>query len=201
MGLRLAGRSNGVAQLHGAVSREMFQGLWPDVTGRRGADRRDHQRRARAHVGQRRHRPTCCPAASDGVWDGADEASWAGVAHVAARPRCGPPARTGRADAGRRSSARSLGEALLDPNALTIGFARRFATYKRATLLLSQPDRLRASAARRRPAGAVRVRRQGPPRRSAGQGHDPRHRDVRPRPRRRPPLRVRAGLRHGRRAA
>ena len=37
----------------------------------------------------------------------------------------------------------NLGEALLDPQALTIGFARRFATYKRATLLLSQPDRLR----------------------------------------------------------
>jgi starch phosphorylase len=33
---------------------------------------------------------------------------------------------------------------VLDPNALTIGFARRFATYKRATLLLGQPDRLRA---------------------------------------------------------
>jgi starch phosphorylase len=33
---------------------------------------------------------------------------------------------------------------VLDPRALTIGFARRFATYKRATLLLSQPERLRA---------------------------------------------------------
>jgi starch phosphorylase len=32
---------------------------------------------------------------------------------------------------------------VLDPKALTIGFARRFATYKRATLLLSQPDRLK----------------------------------------------------------
>jgi starch phosphorylase len=32
----------------------------------------------------------------------------------------------------------------LDPDVLTIGFARRFAPYKRATLLLSQPDRLRA---------------------------------------------------------
>ena len=31
MGLRLAARSNGVARLHGAVSREMFQGLWPDL--------------------------------------------------------------------------------------------------------------------------------------------------------------------------
>ena len=31
MGLRLAARSNGVAKLHGAVSREMFQGLWPEL--------------------------------------------------------------------------------------------------------------------------------------------------------------------------
>jgi starch phosphorylase len=35
-------------------------------------------------------------------------------------------------------------EALLDPHALTIGFARRFATYKRAFLIMSDPDRLRA---------------------------------------------------------
>src|SRR6185503_14214430 len=33
---------------------------------------------------------------------------------------------------------------VLDPRVLTIGFSRRFATYKRATLLLSQPDRLRS---------------------------------------------------------
>ena len=31
LGLRLAGRSNGVAALHGKTSREMFQGLWPPV--------------------------------------------------------------------------------------------------------------------------------------------------------------------------
>ncbi len=35
-------------------------------------------------------------------------------------------------------------DGLLDPQALTIGFARRFATYKRAVLLLSDPERLRA---------------------------------------------------------
>jgi starch phosphorylase len=39
-------------------------------------------------------------------------------------------------------SGRSFRE--LDPDALTIGFARRFATYKRATLLLSDPERLRS---------------------------------------------------------
>ena len=34
------------------------------------------------------------------------------------------------------------GEALFDPNALTLGFARRFATYKRPNLLLHDPERL-----------------------------------------------------------
>ena len=37
-----------------------------------------------------------------------------------------------------------LGGGVLNPDTLTIGFARRFATYKRATLLLSQPERLSA---------------------------------------------------------
>jgi starch phosphorylase len=37
-----------------------------------------------------------------------------------------------------------LGDDLLDPNALTIGFARRFATYKRTNLLLAHPERLLA---------------------------------------------------------
>src|SRR5262249_26432355 len=36
------------------------------------------------------------------------------------------------------------GADVLDPGVLTIGFARRFVPYKRATLLLSQPERLRA---------------------------------------------------------
>ena len=56
MGLRLAGRSNGVAQLHGAVSREMFNRPVARRAGRRGAHRRHHQRRARTHLGGRPHR-------------------------------------------------------------------------------------------------------------------------------------------------
>ncbi|HRE01234.1 MAG TPA: hypothetical protein PLV68_08020, partial [Ilumatobacteraceae bacterium] len=76
-----------------------------------------------------------------GVWDGADEATWAKAYHLdhdavwAARA------------AGRRrlvSYVESrMGDGILDPDALTIGFARRFATYKRATLLLSRPERLK----------------------------------------------------------
>jgi starch phosphorylase len=75
------------------------------------------------------------------VWDGADAASWTGVDHL-------DPASVWAARAKSRAELVSfvrsrLGDAVLDPKALTIGFARRFATYKRATLLLSQPDRLR----------------------------------------------------------
>ncbi|MFZ2441193.1 MAG: alpha-glucan family phosphorylase [Ilumatobacteraceae bacterium] len=140
MGLRLAGRANGVAQLHGEVSREMFAGLWPNVP------------QAEVPIGAITngvHAPTwvgdhIAPllAKSVGpVWDGADEASWSGVGKLdpaevwAARAK-------GRAELVTFVRAR-LGDALLDPKALTIGFARRFATYKRATLLLSQPERLR----------------------------------------------------------
>jgi starch phosphorylase len=130
MGLRLGGRSNGVAQLHGAVSRQMFAGLWPDITTgvhapRWVSDPIDHL--LRRSVG--------------GLWDGADAASWRAVESVPAE-EIWAARRAGRVELVEFVRSR-LGDALLDPDALTIGFARRFATYKRATLLLSQPDRLR----------------------------------------------------------
>ncbi len=82
MGLRMAGRSNGVARLHGAVSREMFRGMWPDV----GVDE--------VPIGAITNGVHAHTWVSDGVadllsssvgpvWDGADEASWAGVAKLA----------------------------------------------------------------------------------------------------------------------
>ena len=140
MGLRLAGRSNGVAQLHGAVSREMFRGMWPDVTVEEvpiGAITNG----VHAHTWVSDGVAELLANSVGPVWDGADSASWAGVAKLS--PTEVWATRTkGRADL--VSFVRSnFGEALLDPQALTIGFARRFATYKRATLLLSQPDRLR----------------------------------------------------------
>ena len=64
MGLRLAARSNGVARLHGAVSREMFNGHVARPRRRRGADRLDHQRRARSHVGVGHASTPCSPASS-----------------------------------------------------------------------------------------------------------------------------------------
>ncbi len=140
MGLRLAGRSNGVAQLHGAVSRQMFNDLWPDVPVDEvpiGAITNG----VHAHTWVGDHIAALMAKSVGPVWDGADHASWTGVDHL-------DPAEVWAARAKARAELVSfvrsrMGDALLDPKALTIGFARRFATYKRATLLLSQPDRLR----------------------------------------------------------
>ncbi|MGZ4791183.1 MAG: alpha-glucan family phosphorylase, partial [Ilumatobacteraceae bacterium] len=140
LGLRLSGRSNGVARLHGQVSREMFQGMWPDVTVEEvpiGAITNG----VHAHTWVSDGIADLLANSVGPVWDGADAASWAGVAKLSPGEIWETRAK-GRANlvAFVRSK---FGEALLDPQALTIGFARRFATYKRATLLLSQPDRLR----------------------------------------------------------
>ncbi|MEI8237905.1 MAG: alpha-glucan family phosphorylase [Actinomycetota bacterium] len=141
MGLRLGGRSNGVAQLHGQVSREMFAELWPDVPASEvpiGAITNG----VHAHTWVGDHIAPLLADSVGSVWDGADSASWAGANQLDASAVWSARSK-GRTEL--VSFVRSrLGEALLDPKALTIGFARRFATYKRATLLLSQPDRLRA---------------------------------------------------------
>ena len=140
MGLRLGGRSNGVAQLHGAVSREMFGALWPDLAV-------DDVPIGAITNGVHAHTWVSDPIDAilresvGPIWDGADEASWKGVAG-ASDDLIWAARRAGRGQLVDFVRSR-LGDALLDPDALTIGFARRFATYKRATLLLSQPDRLR----------------------------------------------------------
>ncbi len=141
MGLRLGGRSNGVAQLHGAVSRQMFGGLWPDIPVDEvpiGAITNG----VHAHTWVSDPIDALLRRSVGGVWDGADDAAWKGVHGLPAEP-IWAARREGRTQLVEFVRSR-LGDALLDPEALTIGFARRFATYKRATLLLSQPERLRS---------------------------------------------------------
>ena len=140
MGLRLAGRSNGVAQLHGAVSREMFAGMWPDVPIGE-VPIRAITNGVHAHTWVGDHIAPLLASSVGSVWDGADAASWAGV-HNLDHAEIWSARAKGRAELVAFVRDR-LGDNVLDPKALTIGFARRFATYKRATLLLSQPDRLR----------------------------------------------------------
>lgn len=157
MGMRLAERRNGVSALHGAVSREMFCDLWPGVPERETPV---------GHITNGVHgatwtSPEVADLFSDSVgadWQWAGEDQWGAVAavddaelwqakrtakvrmvnHVRERLRA-----SGHAQ-GRSPSELAWTDTTLDPDALTICFARRFATYKRAALLLSQPDRLRA---------------------------------------------------------
>jgi len=141
MGLRLAARSNGVAELHGAVSRQMFQPLWPhlpvDEVPIGSITNGVH---GRTWVSPRVDALLTRVVGED--WPGADAERWAMVRQV-------DPAEAwatmndGRDELVRLARSR-LGADVLDPRVLTIGFARRFATYKRATLLLSDEDRMRA---------------------------------------------------------
>ncbi len=155
MGLRLAARANGVAKLHGAVSRRMFAALWPDVP---------IEEVPITSITNGVHAPTWVAPEIDDLlsrhvlpdWEGASEADWARVAEVRddelwrakeqARGRLvafvRDHLRQTRLAQGMSVSDVTWTETVLDPAVLTVGFARRFATYKRANLLLSQPERL-----------------------------------------------------------
>lgn len=156
MGFRLAQRANGVSRLHGHVSREMFNGLWSSF---------DEAEVPIGSITNGVHAPTWVAreffalAQAEGADpDGDDTDSfWMAVDKVPA-DRVFQTKRTLRArlveDARRRlrASYRKRGLAAaelrwidhaLDPDVLTIGFARRAASYKRLTLMLRDPDRLK----------------------------------------------------------
>jgi glycogen phosphorylase len=132
--LRTSSHANGVSELHGAVSREMWQGLWPG---------RPVEEAPICSVTNGVHARTWIAEPLDlllgdeedmGTPDFArayqldDESLWR--AHRGAKD-----------ELLRFMGLRGL-RASFDPDALTIGFARRFATYKRADLLFSDPERL-----------------------------------------------------------
>jgi len=127
--LRTSTWANGVSELHGEVSREMWQAIWPE----RGVDD--------------------VPIGS--VTNGVHSRTWIGgelERLLGAEEDMGTPdfahayqlddesLWNAHAEAKRRLFERLPSS--FDPDALTIGFARRFATYKRADLILSDPERL-----------------------------------------------------------
>jgi len=157
MGLRLAASSNAVSKLHGVVSRQIFAPVWPGVPVEelpiRSVTNGVH---ARTWVSPEmrdlfdRHVLPEWPEAGPDRWaridDAGDDELWR--ARAQARERLVAFVRRRLRES---ALARGLSEPeaawcdeAFDPGALTIGFARRFAPYKRATLLLSQPDRLKA---------------------------------------------------------
>ncbi|NJD29927.1 MAG: glycosyltransferase family 1 protein [Chloroflexi bacterium] len=157
LALRFSGSANGVSRLHGAVSRRLFAGLfprWPEgevpidaVTN--GVHVATWVSDAMRDVWQLCYGEACWDQPDLEDWarlDGVtDEALWA--ARTRERGRLVEWAR-GRlvvhlAQRGAATERVAAARTVLDPDALTIGFARRFAEYKRPTLLLSQPERLR----------------------------------------------------------
>ncbi len=154
MGLRLAGHANGVSLLHGQVSRGMFAGLWP------GFDQDDIPITS---ITNGVHAPTwvaremlaLAQDASEGSdpddaqdWAGVDavpsELIWATRRVLRARLVADVRTRVRKSWLQRGASPAELGwvESVLDPDVLTIGFARRVPSYKRLTLMLSDPERL-----------------------------------------------------------
>jgi starch phosphorylase len=150
MGLRFGGIANGVSLLHGAVSREMFGSLWPGFEGREVPI---------GSITNGVHGPTWVDSrlaslaaervTTDDAWLGgaiSDTELWALKREMRATLVTEARARLRASGLQRAASAASLRwvETALDPDILTMGFARRVPTYKRLTLMLRDPDRLRS---------------------------------------------------------
>lgn len=159
LAIKLANTSNGVSRLHGSVSRKMWHEIWPGLPANEvpigSITNGVHtQSWLSPEIGQLYERYL-------GVqWEEkpTDFAIWKRVEHIPdaelwrtherGRERLVAFARSRlRAQLKRRGSPPSevdSAEEVLDPDALTIGFARRFATYKRGDLIFRNTDRLAA---------------------------------------------------------
>ncbi|MDQ1036049.1 starch phosphorylase [Streptomyces sp. V3I8] len=160
MGLRLGQRANGVSLLHGQVSREMFAGLWPgfdpaevpitSVTNGVHAPTwvaPEVLRLGARQIGAQRTEDALTVGGSD-RWDAVadipDQDIW--ELRRSLREQLVTEVRERLYASWRQRGAGSaeLGwiDGVLDPDVLTIGFARRVPSYKRLTLMLRDRDRL-----------------------------------------------------------
>jgi starch phosphorylase len=156
LAIRTADRYNGVSVLHGREARAMWKVLWPRIHADEvpidsvtngvhigtwvGPEMAELYAR---HLGPGWLEIEGDPAAWEGVDAIPDEELW--DARERSRARLIKQMRghliAMAEQKGRRARPGQL-DSILDPRALTVGFARRFATYKRATLLLRDPERL-----------------------------------------------------------
>ena len=156
LAIRGSGAVNGVSRLHGEVSRHLFEPLflhWPTDEVPVG------------HVTNGVHMPTWDSAAADDLWtDACGKERWLGTTDALEQDirrvsdarlwQFRTDARTALVEHARERLSKQLAASetspeaaevarhLFDPNTLTLGFARRFATYKRPNLLLHDPERL-----------------------------------------------------------
>jgi starch phosphorylase len=160
MGFRLAQRANGVSQLHGHVSRGMFSGLWsafdeaevPITSITNGVHAPTWVAREVFELATRLGADVETDTASwEGgeVWNVVDKIPadelWATKRVLRARLVDDARLRLRKSCLQRGAAASELGwvDQVLDPDVLTIGFARRAASYKRLTLMLHDPERLK----------------------------------------------------------
>ncbi len=156
LAIRGSGAVNGVSRLHGQVSRDLFEPLFPHWP---------QQEVPIGHVTNGVHMPTWDSAEADELWtEACGKERWLGTMETLGGDiRCISDirlwkfrtaartslvgyarARLSRQLAGSGASPEAVEGAkhLFDPNILTLGFARRFASYKRPNLLLHDPERL-----------------------------------------------------------
>ncbi len=149
--------SNGVSRLHGHVTRQMAQRMWsgfpldevPIGYVTNGVHTRSWTSLEMSNLLSRYLGPRWAETPANGVWQRIDripdEELWRvheirreRLIHYARRRLASQIKQWGGSDA-----AVTLAHSVLSPAALTIGFARRFATYKRATLLFRDAERLK----------------------------------------------------------
>jgi starch phosphorylase len=157
LAMRLASHTNGVSQLHGGVSRKMWSYVWPGVPQdevpieavTNGIHTRSWISHDMADLYDRYLGPRWRDRPADlTVWRRVDrvpdEELWR--THERRRERLVAFARRRLRAQLKRRGARPAeieqASEVLNPSALTIGFARRFATYKRAALILRDVERL-----------------------------------------------------------
>ena len=157
LALRLSSYSNGVSKLHGKVTRQMWKIFWPDVPEdeipighvTNGVHFKSwisaemnmlYDRylgpRWQEEPGKKEIWEKARSISGEELWRTHERRRERLVAFVRMRLR----RRLEKLGASKREV--EVADEVLNPEVLTIGFARRFATYKRATLLLKDPDRL-----------------------------------------------------------
>ncbi|MCI9177961.1 MAG: glycosyltransferase family 1 protein [Clostridia bacterium] len=157
LALKVAGKKNGVSKLHGAVSRELFGEVWPEIAANESpityVTNGIHTCSWLAPNLKKLYNKYLIPYWQDKIYD--DEV-WKKIIDI-------PNKELWKAHQDRKEKMLDLVKAStierlrrsgypyqeimnmvsnLDPNALTIGFARRFATYKRATLIFKDLERI-----------------------------------------------------------
>ena len=157
LALKIAGKKNGVSKLHGAVSRELFGEVWPEIAANESpigyVTNGIHTCSWLAPNIKELYNKYLIPYWQDNiqynyVWEKIknipDEKLW--EAHQDRKQKLLNIVKDSTTERLRRSGYRyediNAIVSQLNPNALTIGFARRFATYKRATLIFKDLERI-----------------------------------------------------------